>query len=139
MSKDLCHVFEGGEGLQWIRSMISLICREMFSYSKVQEEVLKLLTSSIEFAKTQDFITYIMNEGCDMQQAVEQLNTRKTDLMTECAIVFAGKSIYVAQSLWTFTSFAACLVFEFDRDIPKCLTTENALKQVLVTEPRRWQ
>ena len=33
-----------------------------------------------------------------MQQAVEQLNTRKTDLMTECAIVIAGKSIYVARS-----------------------------------------
>ena len=78
--------------------MISLICREMFSYSKVQEEVLRLLTSSIEFAKTQDFITYIMNEGCDMQKAVEQLNTRKTDLMTECAIVIAGKSIYVSRS-----------------------------------------
>ena len=67
----------------------------MFSYSKVQEEVLRLLTSSIEFAKTQEFITYIMNEGCDMQQAVEQLNTRKTDLMTECAVVIAGKLIYV--------------------------------------------
>ena len=68
----------------------------MFSYSKVQEEVLKLLTSSFEFAKTQDFITYIMNEGCEMQQAVEQLNTRNTDLMTECAIVIVGKSIYVS-------------------------------------------
>lgn len=70
----------------------------MFSYSEVQQEVFRLLTSSTEFAKTQDFITYIMNDGCEMQQAVEQLNTRKTDLMTECANVIAGKSIYVSRS-----------------------------------------
>lgn len=69
----------------------------MFSYSKVQQEVLRLLTSSIEFAKTDEFITYIMNEGCDMEKAVEQLNSRQTDLMTECAVVIAGKSIYVSR------------------------------------------
>ena len=38
-----------------------------------------------------------MNDGCEMQQAVEQLNTRKTYLMTECANVIAGKSIYVSR------------------------------------------
>nr|XP_022305962.1 uncharacterized protein LOC111112626 [Crassostrea virginica] len=65
---------------------------EMFSYSEVQEKVFRLLTSSTEFAKTQDFITHIMNYGCGMQQAVEQLNTRKTDLMTECAVVIAGET-----------------------------------------------
>lgn len=67
----------------------------MFSYNEVQEEVLRLLISSIEFAKTQDFITYIKNEGFNMQIAIEQLTARKRDLMKECAVVIAGKHINV--------------------------------------------
>lgn len=71
------------------------IYSEMFSYNEVQKEVLMLLISSIEFAKTQDFITYIKNDGFNMQYAIEQLTERKTDLMKECAVVIAGKHIYV--------------------------------------------
>ena len=67
----------------------------MFSYIEVQEEVLRLLISSIEFAKTQDFITYIKDDGFNMHIAIEQLTARKTDLMKECAVVIAGKHIYV--------------------------------------------
>lgn len=67
----------------------------MFSYNEVQEEVLRLLISSIEFAKTQDFITHIKDEGLNMHIAIEQLTARKKDLLTECAVVVAGKHIYV--------------------------------------------
>lgn len=67
----------------------------MFSYNEVQEEVLRLLISSIEFAKTQDFITYIKDEGFDMHIAIEELTANNRDLMTECAVVIAGKHINV--------------------------------------------
>ena len=73
--------------------IIILICRDILSYDEVREEVLKLITSSIQFAGTSDFITYIRDDGCDMQEAKEQLTTRKRDLMEDCAIVIAGKVI----------------------------------------------
>lgn len=66
----------------------------MFSYNEVRDDVLRLLTSSIEFAKTEAFITCIKEEGCNMHVAIEQLEARKKDLMTECAVVIAGKPIY---------------------------------------------
>ncbi|XP_078327868.1 uncharacterized protein LOC111109476 isoform X2 [Crassostrea virginica] len=66
--------------------------QDIFTYDEVREEVLKLITSSIQFAGTSDFITYIRDDGCDMQEAKEQLTTRKRDLMEDCAIVIAGET-----------------------------------------------
>ena len=82
-------------GLNICFEVIYFIYSEMFSYKEVQEEVLSLLITSIEFAKTQDFISYIKDEGLNMHSAIEQLTTRTKDLMKECAVVIAGKHVYV--------------------------------------------
>ena len=47
----------------------------------------------MQFGGTIDFITYIRDDGCDMQEAKERLTTRKCDLMKDCSVVFAGKAI----------------------------------------------
>ena len=72
-----------------------MICRDIFSYDEVREEVLKLTTSLIQFAGSSDFITYIRDDGCDMQEAHEQLRARKCDLMKDCAVVIAGKATHL--------------------------------------------
>ena len=73
--------------------LIVLICRDILTYDEVREEVLKLITSSIQFTGTSGFITYIRDDGCDMQEAKEQLTLRKRDLMEDCAVVIAGKAV----------------------------------------------
>ena len=47
----------------------------------------------MQFAGTIDFITYIRDDGSDMQEANERLTTRKCDLMRDCSVVFADKAI----------------------------------------------
>lgn len=72
---------------------IFFFCRQLHSYQDVRAKVLEVFNSSIEFLDTEDFNTYIKNDGFEMSKAKEILTAGKEDLMADCVVVIAGKLI----------------------------------------------